>query len=194
MALTNLTEDLIGEFREESTLIKQQIEILDPLGTSLRKPAAQRLLSNTTLIISEIGCYLLSVGSIGFLVMAHTVYPFSVLHSVYITPEINNRLGAPNVNNLILAGYGVVVGLALIFLLLGYMSRTIRQKNAILQQAGTDIKIIVGQHLERKAAIDALDHRHMLITTDMIAQPSKKKIGHQQLSQIQFDDAEDNDD
>jgi hypothetical protein len=190
MALTNLTEDLLAEFREESSLIKEQIEILDPLGTSLRMPAAQELISATILFIAEIACYLLSVGAIGFLVIAHTVYPFTVLHSIYTTREINAKLGASNISNLVLAGYAVVVGLAFIFLLLGYMSRKIRQKNAILQQAGTDIKTILGQHLERKAAIDTLDHRHMLITTDMIAPTAKKKLTHQQISKLQFDEDE----
>lgn len=192
MSLTNLTEDLIAEFREESALINEQIELLDPLGTSLRKPAAQRLISNTTLVISEIGCYLLSVGTIGFMLVAHTVYPFTVIQTVYSTPEISARIGATHINNFVMATYGIVVGVALIFLILGYMARTIRQKNAILQHAGTDLKIILGQHLERKAAIDALDQRHLLINSEMVATPTRtKKLTHKELSRLQFEEEED---
>ena len=48
-------------------MIYEQIELLDPLGTSLRKPAAQRLAGKGALIFSEILCYLLAAGIITFM-------------------------------------------------------------------------------------------------------------------------------
>ncbi len=162
MSLTTLKDDLLEEFREERIMIKEQIELLDPLATSLRKPAAQRLLSSGTLIISEISCYIISLGGLAFIGFLHRIYPFTVLNDVFYSSQIRARVGSTNLLYLILAIYGLVlVGITMMFIL-GRMAREIRLKNDILNQAGKDIKTIVGQHLERKACMDTIEQRHML--------------------------------
>jgi hypothetical protein len=162
MSLTTLKDDLLQEFREERIMINEQIELLDPLATSLRRPAAQRLLSSGTLIVTEFSCYIISLGGIAFLGFMHLIYPFSTLSTIFYNPELRNRIGAPNLTYLILSVYGLAtVSVALVFIL-GRMAREIRLKNDILNIAGKDVKTIVGQHLERKAALDTIEQRHML--------------------------------
>lgn len=193
MPLTTLRDDLMQEFREECIMIREQMEILDPLGTSLRKPAAQRLISTTTLIITEIICYALFLGGIAFIAMMHTIYPFNVGNTIYHTPEISNKLGGPNVNNFLLAGYGIVALAVVLFLAIARMARAIRLKNEILHQAGKDIKLVLGMHLERRAAIDTLEQRHMLNVSG-ISLPAEKsnKVNINEVGNPGYDEDEDN--
>ena len=162
MALTTLKDDLLQEFREERIMINEQIELLDPLATSLRRPAAQRLLSSGTLIISEISCYIVSMGGVAFLGFMHMIYPFSIMGEIFYNSEMRNKAGSMNVLYFILAVYGIAAISVILVFIIGRMAREIRLKNDILHMAGKDIKTIVGQHLERKAAHDTIEQRHML--------------------------------
>jgi hypothetical protein len=173
MSLTTLKDDLLHEFREERVMINEQIGLLDPLATSLRKPAAQRLLSSGTLIITEVSCYLVSLGGIAFMAVMHRIYPFHSLGDMFYNSQIRNSVGTENLFYLILAIYGLVgIGVGLMFII-GRMAREIRLKNDILHHAGKDIKTIVGQHLERKASLETIEQRHMLGPISGIDQQQK---------------------
>lgn len=162
MALTTLKDDLLQEFREERIMINEQIELLDPLATSLRKPAAIRLLSSGTLIITEISCYITSLGGLAFIAFMHEIYPFNVMGNIFYNSELRNKAGGLNLLYFILAVYGITaIGIILVFII-GRMAREMRLKNEILHMAGKDIKTMIGQHLERKAAQDTIEQRHML--------------------------------
>ena len=176
MSLTTLKDDLLQEFREERIMINEQIELLDPLATSLRKPAAQRLLSSGTLIIAEISCYIVSIGGIAFIAFMHLIYPFGILRTIFYNSQYRNSLGAENLIYLTLAIYGLAgIGVALMFII-GRMAREIRLKNDILNHAGKDIKMIVGQHLERKAALETIEQRHLLGTVSGVSQQPQHRI------------------
>ena len=174
MSLTTLKDDLLQEFREERTMINEQLELLDPLATSLRKPAAQRLLSSGTLIITEVSCYIVSAGGLAFIGFMHRIYPFGILGDMFYSSPIRNGIGAENLTYLILAIYGIAaISVALMFII-GRMAREIRLKNDILHHAGKDIKLIVGQHLERKAALETIEQRHLLGTISGVSQQTPK--------------------
>ena len=143
-------------------MINEQIELLDPLATSLRKPAAQRLLSSGTLIITEISCYIISLGGLAFIGFMHEIYPFSVMNDIFYDASIRNKAGNLNLIYFILAVYGITAIAVTLVFIIGRMAREIRLKNDILHVAGKDIKTIIGQHLERKAAHDTIEQRHML--------------------------------
>jgi len=162
MPLTTLKEDLLAEFRDERIMISDQIALLDPIATSLRRPAARRLFSSTTLVISEVFCYLLGAGGIAGLVLLNRIYSFSQVYQLVYAGSTARTGVVPNVAYLTGAVYGsLVVGTALA-VILGIAAGKIRRKNAILCLAGKDIQTIVGQHLERRAALDTLEQRHML--------------------------------
>ncbi len=190
MALTTLQEDLLREFNEECNMVNTQMKMLDSLGTSLRRPAAQRLLSHTTLIITEYICYALFIGALIFLGMAHTIAPFSVMNTIYHNQEISNVVGSPNLNNYILASYAIVVVAALLMLVIGRMARVIRLKNDILNLAGKDIKTILEQHLQRKAALDIINTRHGLGVSGISIPVKAAKVD---VSQMGFDDDDEED-
>lgn len=162
MSLTTLKDDLLAEFREERVMINDQLEKLDPLATALRRPAAHTLLSSSTLFIAEFTCYVVSLGGLAFGALMHRIYPFNLLNKALYTPEVRNALGGPNLSLLIAATYVLLaIGIVGVFII-GRMSREIRLKNDILHMAGRDVKAIVGQHLERKAALKTIEQRHLL--------------------------------
>ncbi len=184
MSLTTLKDDLLAEFRDERIMISEQLELLDPLATSLRKPAARRLLSSGTLFITEFSCYVISLGGLAVIAMLHLIYPFSILNKMFYTPDVRNNVGAPNLTMLIAAVYALlIIGVVFIFII-GRMAREIRLKNDILHHAGKDIKTIVAQHLVRKAAINTIEQRHNMgqsgishLTENKITVPEVTKVG-----------------
>ena len=176
MALTTLKDDLLAEFREERVMINEQIGLLDPLGTALRKPAAQRMLSSGTLILSEYICYIVSIGGIAFVVFMHKIYPFSQLNTILYNTTQRNLMGATNLFYLILGVYAIASICIVLTFILGRVAREVRLKNEILYHAGKDIKTIVGQHLERKAALDTIEQRHMLGMSGIGQNPEKMKV------------------
>ena len=161
MTSNRLQDDLLKDFREQKEMIYEQVKLLDPLATSLRKPAAQRLINKGALIFTEILCYLISIGIIAFLFFLDKVYPFYVLTDIRNKSEFRT-LGWMNIQGFSIAIYATIALVAFLFYLLARSARAIRLKNNILNLAGKNIKQITGQHLKRKAAIDAIEQRHFL--------------------------------
>ena len=156
-----LQDDLIQEFREEKKMIMAQIDLFNPMALSLRKPAAQRLANKGLIIFAETFCWLSLLGSITFGIFLNKLYPFYILFQLKRV-ELSKTLGAINVQNLLWCVYGMI---GVVVLLLFFLARTlarIRKKNDVLSIAGKSIKTVVGQHLTRKAAIDAIEQRHFM--------------------------------
>jgi hypothetical protein len=161
-----LQDDLLKEFREEKELIDRQLALLDPLAVSLRKPIAARLLNSFVLLVLEGLCWLAMSATITFCVVRDKIYPFHILARLRVK---GGALGfAPSEIDALY--YVIVVVAVLICLLLFIIARNLsklRRKNAILQLAGVQIKSLVGEQLERKAAIEAIDQRHFGILSPM---------------------------
>ena len=106
----------------------------------------------------------------------HRIYPFSILSDLFYNSMIRNGVGTESMTYLILAIYGMAaIGVALMFIV-GRMAREMRLKNDILNHVGKDIKQIVGQHLERKAAQDTIEQRHMLGTVSGVSHKQPQKV------------------
>jgi hypothetical protein len=159
MAITRLQDELLQEFREEKRMIRQQIEDFEPLSVSLRKPAAQRLASKGLILFAELLCWALFLGAIVMCIFLNKLYPFYQLFQLN-RPQHVQDLGIANVQMLQWGVYALIGLSGITFLLLARSLARIRQKNDVLQMAGTRIKTLVGQHLQRKAAIDAIEQRH----------------------------------
>jgi hypothetical protein len=158
MATTRLQDDLLHEFQEEKRMIRSQIEDFEPLAVSLRKPAAQRLANNGLILFGELLCWALFLAAIAVCIFLNKLYPFYLLFQLR-QPRYAD-LGTQNVQLLQWSLYGLVGLLGIAFLLLARSLGLIRLKNAILHMAGARIITLVGQHLQRKAAIDAIEQRH----------------------------------
>jgi hypothetical protein len=163
--MAKLHDDLMRDFKEQKAMIYSQLEVFDPMGTQLAKPAAQRLVSKGILIISEILCYVLALGAIAFAVFMNKIYPFYILSEIQYKSEYV-KLGWMNVRMFTICIYALLGIISLLFYGLGTSLRHIRLKNDILGFAGKHIKTLVGQHLKRKASIDTIEQRHFLELPD----------------------------
>jgi len=164
--MSKLQDDLLQDFKEQKNVIYKQLEVFDPLGTLLSKPAAQRLVNKTVLIITEIVCYLLSAGSIAFAVFMNKIYPFYILDDLQNRPEYL-KLGWMDIRIFVICVYALLGIIALLFYGLARAMRQIRLKNNILSFAAKNIKTLVSQHLKRKASIDVIEQRHFLELPDL---------------------------
>ena len=159
MAVTRLQDDLLHEFREEKRMIQSQIDLFDPLAASLRKPAAQRLASKGLILFGALLCWALFLISIATCIFLDKLYPFYLLFQLK-RPEHAQALGLQNVQLLQWSVYALIGFAGLMFVFLARALARIGQKNDILHFAGSRIKTLIGQHLQRKAAIDAIEQRH----------------------------------
>lgn len=160
MSTSRLHDDLLQGFHEEKKLIREQLDVLDPMAVSLRKPVAQRLLSKGLLIFYEILCYLLSVAMLLPVIFINHIYPFHLLNVLRSREIYTDRLGIADMNNLYFSVAGLLVIIAILFFMLARLVRKMRLKNDVLNLAGKHIKTLVGQHLKRKAVLDGIEQRH----------------------------------
>ena len=170
-ALEALHEDLIKDWQEQKKLVKEQVILIDPMATSLRKSMAQRFLNASWNVIMEILMYLLSIASIAYIFFINNIGPFYVIDKVATDPEIV-RVKVPqmDMDNLGLSLKGIFILLAILFFIIGRMLANIRSKNATLSLAGKNMKTISGQMLQRKSTIEAIEQRHIAVLpkTDII--------------------------
>jgi hypothetical protein len=159
MAVTSLQDDLLHEFGEEKKMIQEQIGLFNPLAVSLRKPAAQRLAGAGLILFGELLCWALFLTAIAMCIFLNKLYPFYLLFQLS-GPEHLQAFGMQNVQLLQWSVYALIGIIGLLFLLLAGSLARIRRKNAILHLTGSRIKTLVGQHLNRKAAIEAIEQRH----------------------------------
>lgn len=175
MAQTRLQDDLLQEFREEKRSVAQTVALLDPLGVSLRRPAAQRLASKGLILFFEILCWLALPSCLLLALFLDRIYPGSLLFQ-WNEPPYREQLGAERLRALLIAVYAVIGLAGLLFFLLATALRRIRQKNDVLWLAGRNIKASVGELLQRKAAIDAIEQRHFTELPSAGSIPPKVKV------------------
>ncbi|MEO6831918.1 MAG: hypothetical protein ABI378_06250 [Chitinophagaceae bacterium] len=159
MADPRLQDALMKEFQEEKKMIQNQIDLFEPLAASLRKPAAQRLAQNGLILFGELFCWLFVLASIGTCIFLNKLYPFYVLFEISKPADLD-VLGHQNLQMLRWAVYGIIALSGFLFFLLARNLRKIRLKNRILSLAGKDIKTVIGQQLQRRAAIDVIEQRY----------------------------------
>lgn len=176
MENSKLQEDLLKEFNEEKTLISNQLNLLDPLAVSLRKPIATRLLNNLILIALEIVTWLFFLATIAFAIIRDKVYPFYILNRMRSNPE-KHGFSDRDLNNLYnsVLVFSIIIAL-LLFVIARNLAR-LRKKNKILQMAGKTIKVVVGEHLKRKATLNALEQRHFgILDSEILGAEIKNDI------------------
>ena len=171
MSLTRLQEDLLEDLKEQKRILIEQIELFDPLATSLRKPAAQRLMNKTGLILAESLSYLLALGALAFTVVMNRVYPFGPLTNIRYLRSVEDFRALTEAEFFSMAVHGMGLLLTLTFLIITRTTRRIRLKNDILNLAGKNIKLLVGQHLQRRATMESIEQRHFFEVPGEVSVP-----------------------
>lgn len=158
-----LYEDLVNDWQDQKAMIKEQIKLIDPMATSLRKSTAQRFLNASLNVVMEFLMYLLAIASIAYLFFLNNMGPFYVVEKIVTTPEVKAIFSSNDLSKFDMAVKAMFVILAFLFLVIGRMLANIRHKNTTLSLAGKNMKTISGQHLARKQEIEILEQRHVAV-------------------------------
>lgn len=173
----SLQEELIRDFQQQKKMINEQVALIDPMATSLRKPAARRLFHNGILVFLEILSWLLMLGCIAFVLFADKLYPFYYLNQLVHDSALGERYPAEDLKLLYWCIKGICIFAALLFVVIARMLGTIRLKNSILHIAGKNMKLLVEQLLRRKAAMEGMEQKYPVelpYSDDAIVMPPQK--------------------
>lgn len=157
MTELSLTEQLIHNFQEQKKAINGQIETIDPIAVSIRKPAAKRLFHNGFLIFLELIAWLLFLGSIAVILFMDKIAPFFYLSQIAHDTEIIAKYRQQDLINLEWSIRALFVIIAILLVCVARMLSKIRLKNSILNLTGKTLKTVVEQLLKRKAAMETLE-------------------------------------
>jgi hypothetical protein len=155
----NLQEELIRDFQEQKKMISEQVELIDPMATSLRKPAARRLFHA------------------GIIVFMDRLSPFYIINQIIHDSNLGSKYASSDLNMLHWGIRGMAAVASILFFIIARMLGAIRIKNSVLHVAGRNMKLLAEQLLKRKAAMEALEQRHpfeMLPDDDSIVMPGQK--------------------
>jgi hypothetical protein len=155
--MSSLNDDLLRDFKDQKEMIYQQVKLFDPMATQLRRPAAQKILSKSMLITSEVLCYVLAAGA------ASGIFLTERIQGIYIVDELRKDPHGFNSQQSQYLYYGVcgmMGAIALLLFIIGRCMRSIRLKNDILTFARVQTTAIAGEMLKRKACIDTIEQRH----------------------------------
>lgn len=172
-----LQEDLIRDFQEQKKTIREQVKLIDPMATSLRKPAAKRLLHAGFLVFMEILTWILFLGSVAFVLFLNKLYPFYLLNSLVHDATITDRYKPEDLQMLSWGLKGIAIFAAVLLLIIARMLATIRMKNSVLNVAGRNMKLLMEQMLQRKAGMESLEQRYpteMPSSDDDIVRPVQR--------------------
>ena len=186
MNMSRLQDDLLQDFREQKELVDNQLELLGPLEARLHKRAATRLLGKGWLIFMEAVCYTMAGAMIALAVLKSKIYPLSVWEDmrgwVSVAMEgamrdevdsVSTKVNMDNFEIVLTALFGLT---ALLFLIIGRNLSSVRRKNDIIHNVSKDLKILVGQLLTRKAAIQSIESRHFMEDSFKDDKPMKQNV------------------
>lgn len=177
MITNSLKEDLIRDFQEQKKSLQEQIALVDPMATSLRKPAAKRLFNSGLIIFTEIIMWLLVVATIAFIFLMDKIYPFFLTQQIMHDSNVKAHYNASDLIALDWSIKGMAGIIALLFAIIARMLASIRLKNTVLNITGRNMKELVQQMLHRKAAMETMEQRHPIdlpISSDAIVVNNEK--------------------
>lgn len=162
MSMTRLQEDLLNDFKEQKRMVVEQIELFDPLGKALVKPAARKLADPMLMAVLEVLSYLFAAGNLALTVGMNRIYPFSTLQNVRYLRSAADARALTEAEHFSIVVHTLAGLTAFLFLAIGLLVRRIRLKNRALKIAGSATRSLLSQHLQRRATIETLEHRHFL--------------------------------
>ncbi len=187
MVTQRFQDDFQMEFRAEQAFLNAQISRFDPLTTTLRKRSVGHFLNAGFLVFLEVILYLVVVLCVALAFFQERLYPLYLL-TRFSRPEYVQLIGKGNVSNLNLLVWGLVAVIAVLSLCWARSLRSLRHKNAALARTGAVVKGFMGDLLQRKAALDALEQRHYT-TLPMVGTQSSVGSGVNEVRNPGYDPA-----
>jgi hypothetical protein len=154
-----LQEELIKDFQEQKKSIAEQLEIINPMATSLRKPAAQRILNSSLIVAMEVLVWLLVLGVVAFVIFIDKLFPFYLMDQLVYDAEALGKYKQTDLKSLYWGIKGLAIIISVLLIVIGRMLSKIRIKNSILNLTGKSMKQWAEQLLKRKANMETLNQR-----------------------------------
>lgn len=190
MPQTELLKDLILDFQQQKSEVQAQIQLIDPVATSIRKPAANRLLNKSMLIVGEILMYCFFLAFLG---LAFFSKHFPILNTWDALTQLTEVKDSFIENDLLwfeIIFKGSFFITALLFLWIGRMLSKFRHKNDVLQLAAQNMNTIVERLFKRKVELEQMEHQY----DGILSVDAEGKVSHQgwadKHSDISFDSIE----
>ena len=182
-------ENLLHELGDDWQMMSEQIALLDAHVDSNEPSEFGIFLKQAGLVVAEIFCYLLFLGTLYLLFTMHQNTAFGVLTDAYQNAHGMSVEMTAKINTLIIAGYGTVLLCGILFLVLGLATARLRKKNAEMADIHEDLRGILAQQQVRKLAIETLDQQlHLQMEKPDTQFPGKDKVNN--VKNPGFDDEE----
>jgi hypothetical protein len=160
MTDSRLHDDLIREFQEQKKSLKEQLELLDPMVSSLHKPAYKRVIHSGTSVFFEIILWLLAAGIVVFAFFYAKVTPFFVLKRLMELGYAQHTFTDFEINLVGWSVQGLLLIIALLLIIIARLMANIRQKNNVIQLSVKNMKQIGETNVRRKAAIEGIEQKY----------------------------------
>lgn len=158
MNIPAILEDLIKDFQEQRRTNLQEIEWTDQLMARIKRPFAFRFFQAGFSLFLELLLWVAFVASIGAIIFMERLYPFSLLGQISAL-NIDGVL-PEDLHNLTWILRGIFLLLGLCFLWIARLLANNRKKAKALNAISKELKIMMGQSLNRRSAIRDLTTKY----------------------------------
>lgn len=132
------------------------LKTLSPIVQNMYKNKAVQMIGAGFDVIVEYLFYIIGIACFGFAFIMNTVFPFHVLGEI-----VNNKAYETAISNkgdmetFNLAVKGLVIIIGILFIIIGFARNTARKRNALLHQAGSELKNIEAIFINKKQFLDS---------------------------------------
>ncbi len=161
MTNSRLHEDLIKDFQDQKRSIKAQIDLIDPLASTLHKPAYRRFLNSGLSVFLEILLWIAAAGLILYAIFYARLPPFYMLKRLITLGMNQSDFTDLELNSLAWSVQGLIILIAVLLVIISRMLARIRAKNAMLHLSAKNMKQLVEAQLKRKSAIESIEQRYI---------------------------------
>lgn len=166
MSTSRLHEDLLKDLIEEKKSIKEQIDLVDPLASSIHRPAYKRYIQSGFSVFLEIILWIIALGLIVFAFFYNKVFPFEKLKKIFDIGINNEWIGngknvtIQDTNAISWTIQALIIITAILLIIISRMLSNVRHKNNLLHLSAKNMKQLVELQLRRRAAIETLEQRY----------------------------------
>lgn len=158
MEHASLLKDLLEDFSDQKTHIREQIKNMEPIAEAIKEPATKRFLNSSILWIAQILLYLLGIAAILLLFIFPKVPYFNIWSTIEATQELRDYLIEEDIAifELLIRSLFFIIAL-LSFLFANIISKN-RKKNKLLQLASQQMFQVVEANLNRRVKIENIEN------------------------------------
>lgn len=160
MPTSRLHEDLLKDLAEQKQSLKEQINLIDPLASSIHRPAFKRYIQSGFSVFIEIILWIIALGLVVYAIFYNRLPPFYNLKKIFLIAKNNNAVSDYENNVISWSIQGLIIIIAILLVIISRMMAKMREKNNILQLSAKNMKQLVELQLRRRASLETLEQRY----------------------------------